>query len=55
MKQVEKSAEKPAEKNPAEREVRTAYSAPPASSGGLLTGAQPVVPAGTFDSRFSGK
>jgi murein L,D-transpeptidase YafK len=50
-----KQVEKPAEKNPPEREIRTAYSAPPASSGGLLTGAQPVVPAGTFDSRFSGK
>ena len=38
-----------------EREMRTAYSAaPPASSNGLLTGAQPVVPVGSFDSRFSG-
>ncbi|MEP7031834.1 MAG: hypothetical protein ABI830_12945, partial [Pseudolabrys sp.] len=37
-----------------ERELRTAYSAPPASTNGLLSGAQPVVPAGTFDSRFSG-
>ena len=31
-------------------EIRTAYSTPPASSNGLLTGAQPVVPAGTFNS-----
>jgi murein L,D-transpeptidase YafK len=39
----------------AEREIRTAYSAaPPASSNGLLAGAQPVVPVGSFDSRFSG-
>jgi murein L,D-transpeptidase YafK len=38
-----------------EREMRTAYSAaPPASSNGLLSGAQPVVPVGSFDSRFSG-
>jgi len=37
-----------------EREVRTAFSAPPASSNGLLAGAQPVVPVGSFDSRWSG-
>jgi hypothetical protein len=30
-------------------EIRTAYSTPPASSNGLLAGAQPVVPAGTFN------
>ncbi|HEY0224304.1 MAG TPA: L,D-transpeptidase family protein [Pseudolabrys sp.] len=36
-------------------ELRTAYSAPPpASSNGLLAGAQPVVPVGSFDSRFNG-
>jgi hypothetical protein len=29
-------------------EIRTAYSTPPASNNGLLAGAQPVVPAGTF-------
>ena len=34
-------------------EMRTAYSAPPASNSDLLTGAQPVVPAGTFESRWS--
>ncbi len=50
---------KQADKNDAprapEREMRTAYSAPPqASSNGLLTGAQPVVPVGSFDSRWSG-
>jgi hypothetical protein len=32
-------------------EIRTAYSAPPASNGGLLSGAQPVVPAGSFENR----
>jgi murein L,D-transpeptidase YafK len=38
-----------------EHEIRTAYSAaPPASSNGLLTGAQPVVPVGSFDGRFNG-
>jgi len=31
-------------------EIRTAYSASPASSNGLLSGAQPVVPVGTFGS-----
>jgi hypothetical protein len=35
-------------------ELRTAYSAPPASNGGLLTGATPVVPTGSFESRWSG-
>jgi hypothetical protein len=30
--------------------MRTAY-APPASNGGLLAGAQPVVPAGSFATR----
>jgi murein L,D-transpeptidase YafK len=36
------------------RQMRTAFSAPPASNSGLLTGAQPVMPTGTFDSRWSG-
>ena len=31
-------------------EIRTAYSTPPASNNGLLTGAQPVIPAGSFGS-----
>jgi hypothetical protein len=35
---------------PAQPEIRTAYSTPPASNNGLLSGAQPVVPAGTFSS-----
>ena len=34
-------------------EMRTAYSAPPASNSGLLTGAQPVVPASSFESRWA--
>jgi len=42
-----KQADKPAE--PA-REMRTAFSAPPASNNGLLAGAQPVVPVGSFSS-----
>lgn len=37
-----------------DRQVRTAFSAPPAPTNGLLTGAQPVVPVGTFDSRWPG-
>jgi hypothetical protein len=41
------------EKSPAP-EMRTAYSAPPpASNDGLLSGAQPVVPAGSFESRWT--
>jgi murein L,D-transpeptidase YafK len=35
---------------PSQPEIRTAYSTPPASNNGLLVGAQPVVPAGTFNS-----
>ena len=42
---------KPADKQPAE--VRTAYSASPPPRSSTLPGAQPVVPAGTFDSRWS--
>jgi hypothetical protein len=41
------------DKSPAP-EMRTAYSAPPpASNNGLLQGAQPVVPAGSFESRWT--
>jgi hypothetical protein len=44
--------EAPAANSP---QLRTAFSAPPpASRSGLLAGAQPVVPVGTFDSRWSG-
>jgi len=35
------------------QEMRTAYSAPPPSNNGLLAGAQPVIPAGTFEARWS--
>jgi murein L,D-transpeptidase YafK len=35
-------------------QMRTAFSAPPVASGGTLPGAQPVVPTGSFDSRWSG-
>jgi murein L,D-transpeptidase YafK len=34
--------------------TRTAFTSAPKSSGSLLTGAQPVVPAGSFESRWSG-
>ncbi len=34
-------------------EMRTAYSTPPASNRGLLAGAQPVVPAGSFEARWT--
>ena len=33
--------------------LRTAYSAPPPSDSGLLTGAQPVIPAGSFEGRWA--
>jgi murein L,D-transpeptidase YafK len=35
-------------------EIRTAYTTPPASNNGLLAGAQPVVPTGSFENRWSG-
>ena len=37
-----------------EREIRTAFSAPPPPKPSLLSGAQPVVPTGSFESRWSG-
>ncbi len=40
-------------KQPPGPEMRTAYSTPPARNGGLLSGAQPVVPAGSFESRWT--
>jgi hypothetical protein len=47
---------KPAEaaSPPPAPELRTAYSAARPSTNGLLAGAQPVVPVGSFDSRWSG-
>jgi len=50
LKQADKN-DKPRASDP---EIRTAYSAPQAATNGLLTGAQPVVPVGSFDSRWSG-
>lgn len=50
-------AEKPAAKQPEpqrEPELRTAFSTPQPKSGSLLTGAQPLVPTGSFDARWSG-
>jgi murein L,D-transpeptidase YafK len=44
---------KPAPKAAHQPELRTAFTAPPAPKPGLLAGAQPVVPAGTFESRWS--
>jgi hypothetical protein len=35
-------------------QIRTAYTTPAAGSNGVLSGAQPVVPTGSFDSRWSG-
>lgn len=35
-------------------QLRTAYSAQPASNGSTLTGAQPVMPVGSFDQRWMG-
>jgi murein L,D-transpeptidase YafK len=46
----EEAAAKPAAPAP---EMRTAFSAPPPNKSALLSGAQPVVPAGSFESRWS--
>jgi hypothetical protein len=46
---VQQTAKTEAPRTP-EPEIRAAYATPPASNGGLLTGAQPVVPAGSFNS-----
>jgi murein L,D-transpeptidase YafK len=45
-----KPEKKPEPARAAQPEIRTAYSTPAASSGGLLSGAQPVVPTGSFNS-----
>jgi murein L,D-transpeptidase YafK len=52
VRQVAK-ADKPKAPAPA-GEIRTAYSAPQTTGNGLLSGAQPVVPVGSFDSRWAG-
>ena len=46
-------ARKDENSTPPEPEMRTAYSTPPASNNGLLSGAQPVVPAGSFENRWT--
>ncbi|MCW5688608.1 MAG: murein L,D-transpeptidase [Pseudolabrys sp.] len=46
-------AEKPANEAPAPQ-LRTAYSGSPAPSSGTLTGAQPVMPVGSFSARWLG-
>lgn len=46
-----RQAAKPATPPAPEPQIRTAYSVPPASNNGLLAGAQPVVPAGSFGFR----
>jgi murein L,D-transpeptidase YafK len=49
--QPTKPAEPPrAQPQQQQPEIRTAYSTPPASNNGLLSGAQPVVPVGSFNS-----
>jgi murein L,D-transpeptidase YafK len=49
-----KQANKDETSRAGDHETRTAYAAPPASDNGMLAGAQPVVPVGSFDSRWSG-
>jgi murein L,D-transpeptidase YafK len=46
-----KQADRPETPRAPEREIRTAFAAPPASNNGLLAGAAPVVPVGSFSSR----
>jgi hypothetical protein len=49
-------AEAPKTKSPPDKSQQDASAAPPppASTGSLIRGAQPVVPAGTFDGRWAG-
>jgi hypothetical protein len=51
VQQARKQDSKP-DKAP-DTELRTAYSSSQANNGGVLPGAQPVVPAGTFESRWT--
>ena len=46
------SAAQPSQPVPQQQELRTAYSAPPQKTG-LMTGAQPLVPTGSFEARWS--
>jgi hypothetical protein len=47
------SATTPQQQPEKPREMRTAFTAPAQPQAGLLSGAQPVMPAGTFESRWS--
>jgi hypothetical protein len=48
------AVQQPAKVETPRPELRTAYTTPPASTNGLLAGAQPVVPTGSFETRWSG-
>jgi murein L,D-transpeptidase YafK len=48
------AADKPTPKKPDQGPQANAFAPAPANNGGLINGAQPVVPAGTFDSRWVG-
>ncbi len=50
---VAKSTPASKPQRPEPPEIRTAYSASQTNNNGLLSGAQPVVPAGSFDSRWT--
>jgi len=52
--QQAKPAEKDSTPSAPAQEMRTAYSAPAPAPNGLLSGAQPVMPVGTFASRWAG-
>lgn len=54
VKQAAKDKAKPAQEEQEKPQMRTAFSASPPATNGLLTGAQPVVPAGSFNARWSG-
>ena len=54
-KSVAARAPKPADDGQSDApQMRTAFSTPPASNNGILAGAQPVMPIGSFDARWSG-
>jgi hypothetical protein len=50
----EQQAEAAKPKPKAKGEQQADASTPPASNGGLINGAQPMIPSGSFDSRWQG-
>ncbi len=52
--QLRLNKQEPSKQDKNDSQMRTAFTAPAAATNGTLAGAQPVVPTGSFDSRWSG-